>query len=1074
MSGFGKLPQACSSDPEIDTHSTRRPPIRPKFHHKYTNDRIREGSGTPPTFSMISKIKKDRKSVFKELGLDDDEPGPWYTSEHHFGSITGVNSPSSTTTTRASRRALESDSDGDGDGEDRRSETEKPGADEHEQQSECESTQSATTPSASSKPWYTKLAPGRRPRIKTVASAPPSTMSTRLSTTALLIAVVLPAFSYYNGRAQVSLSGVDAGVIRSTGSPIPALETRADSPTDVCARWAHQAAQLNGTLYVYGGQAKRTKDQTTDTWNNYFLTLDLTKSWDVSSPALKGLTQPDGPPKVAMGYLWNDYNNLFLYGGQFADNPFVEPASPVSTWRYAIKDKTWTEFKSPKTLKGNSSDPGDTYVQRSSEGAGLSVPELGMSWYFGGHLDLSTTPGWSNQIARVYLKSLLEFTHPGYTNDGVFALADGTGAGQEGAYRNITEGGLQKAGTDEDNSKFPERADGVLVFVPGWGEKGVLIGLAGGTNETFTDDLSVLDVYDIARSEWYHQETRGDPPSVRVNPCAVIASAPDASSFQIYVYGGQNLLPFGEQVQYSDMYILSIPAFTWIKVPSPHRGKPIPSPRAGHTCHLRDGQMIILGGYTSPTISGTSTQECDYPGIYVFDASTLQWTSEFSSLGDEHPPDLNPENSVLAGSYGYRVPALVADVIGGDENGGATVTQPAAGPATGGPFATGKSPAFTVTKAGSTATITRWGPGATATGPPGPPGSGGDDSSAAGGNTEKRTGSLIAAGVIAGLAGLAAAYLGYCAWIYRRQVRAYRSHLAVANRYPSAASSGALGGFGALFFGRKGSKESKKSSAAGSRYSKGSKGKRARYTSGMGDNEKRRIHLRDESRSTEGDYNDAYQQPRTSWAAGGGGGLPVPTEPRYMFDDFGYSGHGGGDLGSGSLRPPFGTEQNSGGTGQSGSGSGGRLSTGTRPPPVVGSWWADSSAGGSHGSGGTGTGTGTTASGARSPAVVGGDREKMGAVHFGNVEEDRRRISGESESSTEALLEGQEPSFFSVVLGPRRALRVVNGLEGLEHDQENDGDTEGEGTDNEREDRAGGRYSFERGREGESGGRLRV
>ena len=39
-------------------------------------------------------------------------------------------------------------------------------------------------------------------------------------------------------------------------------------------------------------------------------------------------------------------------------------------------------------------------------------------------------------------------------------------------------------------------------------------------------------------------------------------------------------------------------------------------------------------------------------------------------------------------------------------------------------------------------------------------------------------------------------------------------------------------------------------------------------------------------------------------------------------------------------------------------------------------------------------------------------------------------VSGGSMSSTERLLDGQEPSFFSVVLRPRRALRVVNGLEG--------------------------------------------
>lgn len=270
--------------------------------------------------------------------------------------------------------------------------------------------------------------------------------------------------------------------------------------------------------------------------DNNFLTLDLTKSWDTKTPILNGLPQPSGPPKVAMGYLWNDYNNLYLYGGQFADNPFVEP-SRSSVWKYSVRGASWTENQKPETSSGNNSEPGGVPVQRSAEGAGLSVPELGLSWYFGGHLDLSTTPGWSNQIARVYLKSLLEFTHPGYANTGIDSLRS-RGAGEMGAYRNITQGRIQR------QDAFFERADGALVFIPGWGDMGVLIGLGGGTNTTFADNLGTLDVYDIARSEWYHQETSGIPPSVRVNLCAVVASAPDASSFQVHVFGGQNLEPY--------------------------------------------------------------------------------------------------------------------------------------------------------------------------------------------------------------------------------------------------------------------------------------------------------------------------------------------------------------------------------------------------------------------------------------------------------------------------------------------------------------------------------------------------
>jgi hypothetical protein len=210
--------------------------------------------------------------------------------------------------------------------------------------------------------------------------------------------------------------------------------------------------------------------------------LDLTKTWQISSPALTGMPQPSGPPAVAEGYLWHTYDSLFLYGGEFSDNPSASPV-PVATWEYSIASSTWTEYSAPMTSAGNYSDGGNTPVQRAAEGAGLSVPELGKSWYFGGHLDMYTTEGWSNQIARVYLKSLLEFTHPGYANTGVYSLGSTSAAPAGGVYRNITEGGLQ------DSAGFTERADGVLAYIPGWGDDGIMLGLAGGTNETFVSFL---------------------------------------------------------------------------------------------------------------------------------------------------------------------------------------------------------------------------------------------------------------------------------------------------------------------------------------------------------------------------------------------------------------------------------------------------------------------------------------------------------------------------------------------------------------------------------------------------------
>lgn len=502
-------------------------------------------------------------------------------------------------------------------------------------------------------------------------------------------------------------------------------------------------------MYIYGGRSTSDSKQNDKTWNNDFLTLDLKNDWEISSPKLKGLPKPSGPPALSMGYLWHSYKSLFLYGGEFSDNPVKSP-DDFSLWEYSISDKSWKEHKDPKTSKGKHSTKDGEPVQRSAEGAGVNVPELGRGFYFGGHLDGYTTKGWSQSIPRVYLKSMIEYTFPGFQN-GEVEIEGGEVAGSDGVWRNITEGGLQ------DSAGFTERADGVLVYVPGFGKEGVILGLAGGTNETFTS-MNVIDVYDIANSTWYKQATKGKSPGIRVNPCAVAASAADGSSTQIYLYGGQNLIPYGNQTQYDDMWILTVPSFTWIKVDTDDQSAP--PARAGHTCNIWNSQIVVVGGYVGQDLS------CDSPGIYVFDASELTWRTKYTSLKGGN--ELNQQDSQkdrnkagLSGSYGYRVPKPVQKVIGGNDLGKATVTAPAVQPSSG-PMATGKPITYTV-------------PGATQTSSP-------DNNSPSSSKDDGPNVAAIVAGVIAGCLAILAAYLGFCTYVYRRQLSLYKQHVAAAQR----------------------------------------------------------------------------------------------------------------------------------------------------------------------------------------------------------------------------------------------------------------------------------------------------
>jgi hypothetical protein len=153
-------------------------------------------------------------------------------------------------------------------------------------------------------------------------------------------------------------------------------------------------------------------------------------------------------------------------------------------------------------------------IQRAAEGAGFNLASLGRGWYFGGHIDFLTTENWSIQTPRVYLRSFIEYTSSGYTNKELKSQT----VGSDGAWRNITQAGIQT------QAGFTQRADGILVYVPGYGAEGILLSLGGGTNETFSQ-MNEVDIFDIAGSTWYRQATSGTTPPWRVNPCAVVAAA---------------------------------------------------------------------------------------------------------------------------------------------------------------------------------------------------------------------------------------------------------------------------------------------------------------------------------------------------------------------------------------------------------------------------------------------------------------------------------------------------------------------------------------------------------------------
>ena len=89
----------------------------------------------------------------------------------------------------------------------------------------------------------------------------------KLGAVALLVAATLPFIQQpvpMASNAAPSI-GVDSRAVPRERKMV--LDTRADSPTDVCTRWSHQSAVVNGTMYIYGGQATTEPGQTQNKWS---------------------------------------------------------------------------------------------------------------------------------------------------------------------------------------------------------------------------------------------------------------------------------------------------------------------------------------------------------------------------------------------------------------------------------------------------------------------------------------------------------------------------------------------------------------------------------------------------------------------------------------------------------------------------------------------------------------------------------------------------------------------------------------------------------------------------------------
>ncbi|GAA6039319.1 hypothetical protein JCM8097_003264 [Rhodosporidiobolus ruineniae] len=438
-----------------------------------------------------------------------------------------------------------------------------------------------------------------------------------------------------------------------------AVQAQSQPQPTPCFRWSGQATVANAkgqtsgngtTLYYFGGEAQTSSGQDSNTWTNALVSLSLGDDWATGTPPLTLVEADTGnysyPPAVTLGALWPsaDGNYLYQYGGSYSDSPSVPPPEQ-RTFQYDIQGGAWSVVDA------------DGDIGNVAEGQPALVPGMGtngenVGFYSHGHQDDHTTEGWSNQISRIYLNTMVSF---------------------DMGNKKMTNITSYSSSAHTSNSSTPltnpvSRADGTLTYVPGLGTdgKGILVSIGGATETEYVDN-SVLDIFDLGSQGWTRQSTGGQTMDRRVNHCTVRGSATvnGVDAHHLFVYGGQRL---NQTDRDSAMWILTIMdnEYTWTSVGDSLSGQP--PGRAGHQCVINGNQLVVMGGLTSDDVI------CEQPGVFVYNVSDSAWSSSFKANTVFTTPDIvanitggtgsgDPSSSSSGGKT--NIGAIVGGVVGG-------------------------------------------------------------------------------------------------------------------------------------------------------------------------------------------------------------------------------------------------------------------------------------------------------------------------------------------------------------------------------------------------------------------------
>ncbi|KAL8802661.1 MAG: hypothetical protein Q9182_003677 [Xanthomendoza sp. 2 TL-2023] len=370
------------------------------------------------------------------------------------------------------------------------------------------------------------------------------------------------------------------------------------------------AAVAGKYLYIDGGEfSYRSGESTIYQFSSNTLSIDLSQDWVNDTVVFHTTSKPSLAPILSSASLWYDKTKGLFYSGVIGSIPYVwlnpPKLPPLSLWSFKpdgrgsgtwkeeipVGDSVWRSLT--RSTLGYQSSGVDTALVLGGEVVNISAPTL--------------QPG----LVQFDMRTR-KFTNSSATSFN----ANGTGSG------------------------------GQMHFVPFFGPNGIFL-IMGGRKDMELDDYGNADdfygfdniwVYEGATHQWYNQTASGNVPKGRMEFCVAGVNSTD-STYEIFLYGGHQGHLGPVTVPYDEIFILSLPAWHWLKVDYPPQ-----YPRASHSCNAVGGsQVITIGGFDiNPNIYFdqlydversilNTTADPFAQGLGIFNMTSLAWEHHYTA-----------------------------------------------------------------------------------------------------------------------------------------------------------------------------------------------------------------------------------------------------------------------------------------------------------------------------------------------------------------------------------------------------------------------------------------------------------